>query len=68
MKLINEDTMRGRELTAEQAAKLKAAMDAGTVTDEFGDLMKWDEVTDLHGDIAVEQGGFENCLAAAGLR
>ena len=61
MKLINEDTMRGRTLTAEQAQKLKAAMDAGEVLDEFGDVMSWDECTDCSGDICVEQGGYENC-------
>ena len=52
MKLINEDTMKGRELTAAQESRLKAAMDAGKVSDEFGDVLKWDEVTDLHGDIS----------------
>lgn len=64
MKLINEDTMKGRELTTEQAAKLKEAIDAGKVTDEFGDVLAWDEITDIDGDIVLEEGGFENCLAA----
>lgn len=30
----------------------------------FGDVLVWDEITDIEGDIVLEEGGFENCFAA----
>jgi hypothetical protein len=66
MKLINADTNRAMELSENQKIRLKAAMDAGKVSDEFGDVLNWDDCRDLHGDIALEQGGYENCQEAAG--
>ena len=67
MKLINEDTMRGCQLTTEQAEKVTAAITAGKVFDGSGDAVTLDDIQDCSGDIVIENDGFLNCLSAAGV-
>ncbi|QDP54842.1 MAG: hypothetical protein Unbinned3891contig1000_40 [Prokaryotic dsDNA virus sp.] len=63
MKLINEVTSKGLVLSNEQEVKLRKAIDAGDVTDGYGYLLVWNEITDIDGDIVLDEGGFKNCIS-----
>jgi hypothetical protein len=65
MRLFDEENQTGIRLSDSQAAKLKAAMDAGNIHDGCGDVLKWDEVIDGGGDIVLDELGYEEAKRAA---
>ena len=57
MKLINIDTMTGREISNDQAAKLETAMAEGRISAE------WEESQDCTGDVCLESEAYSQAVA-----
>lgn len=57
MKIINIDTLTGREITKDQAAKLETAMADGRISAE------WEASQDSDGDLCLESEAYGQALA-----
>lgn len=59
MKLVDVDNQLAVKITEAQGKLIRKEIDTGRHADEFGDVIVWDEIIEVHGDLCVDEDLFQ---------